>query len=137
MTTQETYDQMRAYYTREDTQLGRHYYACNYIGNGSEQQRCAVGCTLPMPLLEMYGEELNEMGGLSEVMLAAREGDDAAVGVFEALGIDPNEAHDSQLYRFLVAAQREHDNSEAYPEKADVVAAIDRLAASFGLKVAA
>lgn len=132
MTMQEAYDRMRAFYSREDTFLARYAGACEYIQNGNETTRCAVGCLLPMELLEESGETLNSIGGIANVKWRFEEGNPAATQAFEALGLTDGETFDHELFQFLQGAQNIHDDAET---KAHVIEELDDLALAHGLVV--
>lgn len=134
---QEAYNKMHAYYSRPDTILGRtRHGACEYVGQAGETQRCAIGCTLPMELLDESGPELNALGGLESIKDTWDEGNLLAEKVFDALGLAAGGSYNPDLFTFLTRAQDIHDSYDAFPTKADVLTGLKELAESYGLEVA-
>ena len=133
MTAQEAYDQIRAYFSREDAKLAKTNTpgrTCWYrIGKEASGPGCAVGCLIPDELYDPHLDNLNDGSGLADVLQNAEEGDEVCEKVVEFLGIRESD----DLFDFLQSAQFAHDGAltvEAFFES------LDRHATEAGLKVA-
>jgi hypothetical protein len=128
MTTQEAYDQMRAWFTRPGAQLARtatitvdglNVHGCHYRlpAEPQAQKRCAIGCLIPDAIYDPAIEDQS----IGTVLMAHRLIDDL---------LDQVDIH------FLEQAQELHD----YNGTANVnefVIGLDNIATRHGLKVAA